>query len=165
MAVAQLGERSSAGERWRAWARRLKREVYTLALAYRDPRVLWYARVVIVCVVAYALSPIDLIPDAIPVLGYLDDLIPRPLGVALAIRLLPPNVLAEHRATAERRLDEGQGFGRIAATIIVALRLALAGFGALLAWRWWRWATASASFLKYGANRRPHMYYRRSLIA
>jgi len=81
---------------------------------------------------SYALSPIDLIPDAIPVLGYLDDLIPRPLGVALAIRLLPPNVLAEHRATAERRLDEGQGFGRIAATVIGALRLALAAFGVAL---------------------------------
>jgi len=126
------------GERWRAWARRLKRDVYALYLAYRDPRVPPYARVVIICVVGYALSPIDLIPDAIPVLGYLDDLILVPLGVALAIRLIPPDVLAESRVAAGRQLDEGQGLGRVAAAVIVVLWLALAALGAWLVWRRWR---------------------------
>ncbi len=125
------------GERWRAWARRLKREVYAPYLAYRDPRVPWYAQVVVVCVVGYALSPPDLIPDVIPILGYLDDLLLLPLGVALAIRRIPPDVLAEGRAAAGRRLDEGQGLGRIAAAIIVALWLALAALGAICVRRWW----------------------------
>jgi len=124
------------GERWRAWARWLKREVYALYLAYRDPRVPWYAQVVVVCVVGYAFSPPDLIPDVIPILGYLDDLLLLPLGVALAIRRIPPDVLAEGRA-AGRRLDEGQGLGRIAATIIVALWLALAALGVICTVRWW----------------------------
>lgn len=124
-------------ERWRGWARRLKREVLALSLAYRDPRTPWYARVVIICVVGYALSPIDLIPDAIPVLGYLDDLLLVPLGVALAIRLIPPDVLAEGRAAAGRRLDAGQGLGRVAAAVIVVLWLALAALGAWLGWRRW----------------------------
>lgn len=124
------------GERWRAWARRLRREIHALALAYRDPRTPWYARAVIVGIVAYALSPIDLIPDAIPILGLLDDLLLLPLGVALAIRLLPPEVLAASRAAAADRPDEG-GLGRVAAGVIVALWLALAALGLWLARRRW----------------------------
>ena len=84
-------------------ARRLKREVRALYLAYRDPRTPWYGRMLAALVVAYALSPIDLIPDPIPVLGYLDDLILIPLGVALALRMIPREVMAECRAQAERR--------------------------------------------------------------
>ena len=122
-------------ERWRGWARRLKREVLALSLAYRDPRTPWYARVVIICVVGYALSPIDLIPDAIPVLGYLDDLLLVPLGVALAIRLIPPRVLTESRAAAERQPATGRGPGRVAAALIIALWLVLAVLGAWLVWR------------------------------
>ncbi len=124
-------------ERWRGWARRLKREVLALSLAYRDPRTPWYARVVIICVVGYALSPIDLIPDAIPVLGYLDDLLLVPLGVALAIRLIPPHVLTESRTAAERQLATGRGPGRVAAALIIALWIALAAVGAWLVWRRW----------------------------
>jgi uncharacterized membrane protein YkvA (DUF1232 family) len=84
----------------RSWARVIKRDVHALYLASRDPRVPWYVKVVAVLVVGYALSPIDLIPDFIPVLGYLDDMILVPLGVLLVIRLIPPDILAEHRSLA-----------------------------------------------------------------
>jgi uncharacterized membrane protein YkvA (DUF1232 family) len=80
----------------------LKKEVFAIYLAARDPRTPWYAKVLILFVVAHTFSPIDLIPDFIPVLGYLDDLIVTPLGLALAIRLIPPEVLAEARETAAR---------------------------------------------------------------
>jgi uncharacterized membrane protein YkvA (DUF1232 family) len=80
--------------------RRLKREVGALYLAYRDPRTPWYARLFAALVVAYAISPIDLIPDPIPVLGYLDDLILIPLGVWVALRLIPRGVTAECRQRA-----------------------------------------------------------------
>lgn len=84
-------------------ARALKRETYALYVAYRDPRTPWYARVVVACVMAYALSPIDLIPDFVPILGYLDDVILLPLGIALALRLIPVDVMRESRARAEHQ--------------------------------------------------------------
>jgi uncharacterized membrane protein YkvA (DUF1232 family) len=86
--------------RLKRWAQRLRVEVYALYLAYKDPRVPWYARVFAAVVVAYAFSPIDLIPDPIPVLGYLDDLVIVPLGVALAIKMIPPQILAGCREEA-----------------------------------------------------------------
>ncbi len=86
--------------RIKAWARNLKRDSYALYLASRDPRVPWYAKALAVAIAAYALSPIDLIPDFIPVLGYLDDLIILPLGIWLAIALVPDEVMAECRARA-----------------------------------------------------------------
>ncbi len=89
----------------KAWARRLKRDVHAVYLAARDPRTPWHGRVVAILVAAYALSPIDLIPDFIPVLGYLDDLLIVPLGILLVIRLIPADVIEEHRATAEGRAD------------------------------------------------------------
>ena len=85
----------------KAKARALKREVQALILAARDPRTPWYAKWLVAGVVAYALSPIDLIPDFIPVLGLLDDLIIVPLGIVIAIRLIPAQVLAECRARVE----------------------------------------------------------------
>jgi uncharacterized membrane protein YkvA (DUF1232 family) len=85
----------SALENLKRWARILKSHVKALELARKDPRVPWAAKAVLVLVVAYALSPIDLIPDFIPVLGLLDDLILLPLGIALAIRLMPKDVWAE----------------------------------------------------------------------
>lgn len=121
--------------RWRTWARSLKREVYAVALAQRDPRVPWYARVCAVCVVAYAFSPIDLIPDPIPILGYLDDLIIVPLGIALAVRLIPPAVLAEYRVEAERMMAEGRPRNWIGAAFIVALWVLLAAIGVALTYR------------------------------
>src|SRR5512139_3535716 len=87
-------------EQWKRLAAQLKIEVYALYLAYRDPRVPWYARVFAACVVGYTFSPIDLIPDPIPVLGYLDDLILIPLGVKVALKKIPANVLAESREKA-----------------------------------------------------------------
>ncbi len=85
---------------WKDRVRSLKRDVVTISLAVRDPRVPWYAKAVGVCVVAYALSPIDLIPDFIPVLGLVDDLVLVPLGLLLVVCLIPANLLAEHRAAA-----------------------------------------------------------------
>jgi uncharacterized membrane protein YkvA (DUF1232 family) len=118
---------------WRAWARALKRDTYALYLAVRDPRVPWYAKALAAAVVAYALSPIDLIPDFIPVLGYLDDLLLVPLGLALALRLIPAPVLAECRREASSRLAAGAGAGisRAGAAGIVAVWLLLA---ALAVW-------------------------------
>src|SRR5687768_9274740 len=88
-------------ERWKGWARALKREAAVLYLSVRDPRTPWYAKAAAACVVAYALSPIDLIPDPIPLLGYLDDLVLLPLGVWMVRRLIPAAVLADNRARAE----------------------------------------------------------------
>lgn len=84
----------------RAQAAKLERSTFTLYLAARDPRTPWYAKTFVACVVAYALSPIDLIPDAIPILGYLDDLILVPLGIYLAMKLVPPEVWADCHAKA-----------------------------------------------------------------
>jgi uncharacterized membrane protein YkvA (DUF1232 family) len=116
-------------ERLESWARRLKVEVYALYLTYRDPRVPWYARVFAAVVVGYAFSPIDLIPDPVPVLGYLDDLILIPLGVALAIKMIPPPVLAECREKARKKAD--WPVNRVAAAVVVAVWIALA---ALAVW-------------------------------
>jgi len=89
-------------ERWKARAKALKTELHALVIASRDPRTPWTAKACVALVVAYALSPIDLIPDFIPVLGYLDDMILVPAGIALAIRLIPPQVMDEARKTAAR---------------------------------------------------------------
>jgi uncharacterized membrane protein YkvA (DUF1232 family) len=83
------------------WARVVRRDVHALWLAARDPRTPWYAKALAMMLAAYALSPIDLIPDFVPVLGYLDDAILLPLGILVAIRLVPPAVMAECRAAAE----------------------------------------------------------------
>jgi uncharacterized membrane protein YkvA (DUF1232 family) len=116
----------------KAWARSIKRDVVALWLAARDKRTPWYAKAVAGCVAAYALSPIDLIPDFIPVLGYLDDLLIVPLGIALAVRLIPGPLMAEFRATAAAR--EGRPVSRTAAAAIIALWLAA---GALVVWLAW----------------------------
>jgi uncharacterized membrane protein YkvA (DUF1232 family) len=100
--------------------------LYAIYLAYRDPRVPWYARVVAALVVGYAFSPLDLIPDPIPVLGYLDDLILLPLGIALVLRLIPAPVMAECRIKAQERLDSGHPVNWIAAAVIVCIWIALA---------------------------------------
>jgi uncharacterized membrane protein YkvA (DUF1232 family) len=122
---------------WRQQARRLKVEAYTLYLAYRDPRVPWYARVFAACVVAYAFSPLDLIPDFIPVLGYLDDLILVPAGIALALRMIPPEVLADCRARAQQAIEQGKPVNRAAAVLIVLIWLLLAALAAVLLLRAW----------------------------
>lgn len=101
-------------------ARALKRETYAVYLAAHDPRTPWYAKALIFFVVAHTFSPIDLIPDVIPVLGYLDDLIITPGGIWLAIRLIPAEVMAEARATAAT-LDVDKSIGKVGAIIIVIL--------------------------------------------
>ena len=90
----------SLGKDWRERARRLTTEVRALNFASRDPRTPWYAKAFVACVVAYALSPIDLIPDFVPVLGQLDDLVLVPLGILAARRMIPAHVLAECRERA-----------------------------------------------------------------
>ena len=101
-------------------ARALKRETIALYLAARDPRTPWAAKLVIAIVVGYALSPIDLIPDFIPVLGYLDDLVLLPLGILLAVQLIPAEVLADARRAAHQANGNLAG-GRVAASVIVVL--------------------------------------------
>jgi uncharacterized membrane protein YkvA (DUF1232 family) len=117
--------------RWRMAARRLEREVYTLYLACRDPRAPWYAKLVAALVVAYALSPIDLIPDFVPVLGYLDDLVLLPLGILIVRRLIPPAVLTECRSRAEEALCHQKPVSRAGAVLVIGVWLALA-IGALV---------------------------------
>jgi uncharacterized membrane protein YkvA (DUF1232 family) len=92
---------------WKGRVRQLKRETYALYLAARDPRTPWYAKALAICVVGYAISPIDLIPDFIPIVGYLDDLLLVPLGIAITLRLVPSHVLAESRERAQDALDRG----------------------------------------------------------
>lgn len=117
----------------REWARALKAEIAILAAAVRDPRTPWYAKALGMFVVAYALSPIDLIPDFIPVLGFLDDAILLPIGLWAVRRMIPAAVLAEVRAqvAAGQRLPPN----RIAAAIIIALWVAGLTFSA-----WWLWS-------------------------
>jgi len=87
--------------RIKAWASRLKRDSLAIYLAARDPRTPWHAKALAAAVAAYALSPIDLIPDFIPAVGYLDDLIIVPLGIRLVISLIPDELMAEYRAKAD----------------------------------------------------------------
>jgi uncharacterized membrane protein YkvA (DUF1232 family) len=107
-------------------ARDLKVQTYALYLAYRDPRTPWFAKAWVFLVLAYALSPIDLIPDFIPFIGYLDDLILVPSGIALAIRLIPARVMAESRERAKFELEQtadgpARRVGRLGAVVIVLL--------------------------------------------
>ena len=114
----------------RAWAKALKRDAHAVWLAARDPRTPWCARALAIAVAAYALSPIDLIPDFIPVLGYLDDLILVPVGLWLVLKLIPAEVLADHRAAAEaaaaRPVSRGALIGIVAVWIAVTAIAALA---------------------------------------
>ena len=119
--------------RVKEWAKRLKRDVVALWLAARDPRVPWPAKAVAGAVAAYALSPIDLIPDFIPVLGYLDDLIIVPAGIWLAIRLIPVPVMVELRAAAAARQGRMRSLAGLAVILTIWAILALA-----IAWFAWR---------------------------
>ena len=107
-------------EKLKSRARTLQTDVQALLVAFRDPRTPWAARGMIVLVAAYALSPIDLIPDFIPVLGYLDDLILIPAGIALAIRMIPSQVMADSRKAAQQD-GSAKGLGMLGAGIIVLI--------------------------------------------
>ena len=126
------------GSIWQVWkekARALKRETYAVYLACRDPRVPWYGRVLAACVVGYAFSPIDLIPDPVPILGYLDDLILIPLGIAMVLKAIPPEVMAECRENAALAMAGGKPKNWVAAGIIVAIWILLALAAVALTYR------------------------------
>ena len=107
-------------ERLKKWARYLKQGTTALYYAYRDPRTPWYAKGLTIFVVAHTLSPIDLIPDFIPVLGYLDDLLITPLGLALAFKLIPEQVLVDARQKAEAETFEASPLARTGTVIVIA---------------------------------------------
>ena len=121
-------EASVSGGTWQRWkqrAQQLKREVYALYLAYKDPRVPRHARIFAAIVVGYAFSPIDLIPDPIPILGYLDDLVLLPLGIALLIKIIPAEVLRDSRVKAAASADSRKPKNWIAGSIIIAIWVGL----------------------------------------
>ena len=138
-----MGERearlpTSRRQRLKDRAEQIKTDTYALYLACSDPRVPWYAKALVGLIVAYALSPIDLIPDFIPVLGYLDDLVLLPAGIALAARLIPKEVLEEHRVEARRRLGERDPRSRLGAILVIAVWAVLAVWLGYVAYRMWR---------------------------
>jgi uncharacterized membrane protein YkvA (DUF1232 family) len=116
------------------WARTIKRDVHAMYLAARDPRTPWYAKALALCVAGYALSPIDLIPDFIPVLGYLDDLILLPLGILAVVKMIPPEVMAEHRVAAA--LAGERPVSRTSAVVIFCLWAAAITLTAWLCYRY-----------------------------
>jgi uncharacterized membrane protein YkvA (DUF1232 family) len=122
-------------QRLKDWALALKRDVQAIYLASRDPRVPWYCKALAVAVASYALSPIDLIPDFIPVLGYLDDLIIVPLGIALVVRLIPPELMHEYRI--EATASQSTPVSRAGATVIVLVWTVALGLGGWLGSRYW----------------------------
>jgi uncharacterized membrane protein YkvA (DUF1232 family) len=123
-------------ERIRNWARALKRDAYAVYLAARSPDTPWYVKGLALIVAAYALSPIDLIPDFIPVLGYLDDLILVPLGIWLVVRLIPEQAMAGYRAKADELMERPHD-GNVAAIVIMTIWLAGAVLLGWFVFSWW----------------------------
>jgi len=121
--------------KWKDWANRLKIETFSLYLASKDPRVPWYAKAFIALVVGYAFSPIDLIPDFIPILGYLDDLILLPIGIMLALRMIPNHVLAECRIEAKKAFENGSPVIRSAGIVILVIWIIVIVLTALFVFR------------------------------
>ena len=118
--------------RWKLWARSLKQEVRALYFAMGHPSTPWYAKVAAGCIVAYALSPIDLIPDSIPIFGYLDDLIIVPLSIKLVRRLIPPDVIAECRERAHEHVPEATSMRWLGLAIVLAIWTAMLGLLTIL---------------------------------
>ena len=121
-------------ERFKQAAAALKRELGALALACRDPRTPWYAKALVLLVIAYAASPIDLIPDPIPIVGYLDDLLLLPLGIALALRMIPADVMKECRERAGESALNAGALSWIVTGFIVVLWMGMAALLARLVW-------------------------------
>ncbi len=117
---------------WKRRARQLESETYTLYLAYKDPRVPWYAKAFAALLVGYVFSPIDPIPDFIPVVGLLDELVVVPLGVILARKMIPEEVLAECRQKSWEATREDKPVKRVAAVVVVAVWLLLAVLAAIV---------------------------------
>ena len=118
----------------KGWARSVRRDVHAVYLAARDPRTPWYAKALAVCVAGYALSPIDLIPDFIPVLGYLDDAVIVPLGLLAVVKLIPSEVMTESRAAAAALAE--RPVSRTAAAVIVLIWIASIALTGWLAYRY-----------------------------
>jgi len=122
-------------DNWKQRARALKAETYAVYLAGKDPRVPWYAKALIAFVVLHTLSPIDLLPDFIPVLGYLDDLIIAPLGIALSIKMIPADVLAESRGKAQALLAEEKPTSWVGGAVVIAIWLFVVALAASVIYR------------------------------
>ncbi|MGE7596412.1 YkvA family protein [Peribacillus frigoritolerans] len=105
----------------KTWARSLKRQIFILYFACKDERVPWHAKVFTACVVAYAFSPIDIIPDFIPILGYLDDVILVPIGIMIALKMIPKNVLTDCEVKAEEMMKKGKPKNWIVGSLIVMI--------------------------------------------
>jgi uncharacterized membrane protein YkvA (DUF1232 family) len=118
--------------RLKRWSRNVRRDIYAVALIARDRRVPWYTKTLALLVAGYALSPLDVIPDFIPVIGFVDDVILVPLGILAVIKLVPPEILREHREHAERAIDVPRN--RMGGNLLLCLWMAVAGFSAWLAW-------------------------------
>lgn len=116
---------------WQQKLHQLKKETYAIYLAGKDPRVPWYARILAGFIVAYAFSPLDLIPDFIPVIGYLDDLIIVPLGIWLVLKMIPPAVMADCRERATSAIAQDKPTNWIAAIIVVAIWVGLGILGVI----------------------------------
>lgn len=122
---------------WKDRVRQLKTETFAIYLAAKDPRLPWYAKALIFFVVAHTFSPIDLIPDFIPVFGYLDDLIITPLGIFLALKMIPEELMIECREQAQLQLEQQGPNQRVAAAVIISIWVL---FGGLLIFTIWRFA-------------------------
>jgi uncharacterized membrane protein YkvA (DUF1232 family) len=122
-------------EQLRTRARHLKSETLALYLAARHPATPWYAKLLVAAVVAYALSPIDLIPDFVPILGYVDDLILIPLGIALAMKLIPPAIMSECRLRAQDIMTNGRPISRVAGAVIISIWIMLIALCAMWAYK------------------------------
>jgi len=114
---------TSTIENWKNKVKQIKTETYAIYLASKDPRVPWYAKALIVFVVAHTFSPIDLIPDFIPVLGYLDDLIITPLGIIIAVKMIPTEVLIDCRKEAQKVMGQEKPTSWWGAAIVVSIWL------------------------------------------
>lgn len=112
-------------KKWRAWASGLKHQAYAIYLALKDPRVPWYAKAFGALVIAYAFSPIDLIPDFIPVLGYLDDLILLPIGIVATIKMIPKEIMRECLEKASSDLSKKKHKNWIAGTIVILIWISI----------------------------------------
>ncbi len=134
LAVSLPKERSLL-EKLKQRTRHLKSECLALYLAAHDPRTPWYAKLLVAGIVAYAFSPIDLIPDFVPVLGYLDDLVLIPLGITLAIKMVPESVLVECRALVRETMQNGEPVSRAAGAVIVVIWLLSAVLCAVWAYK------------------------------
>lgn len=117
-------------------AKSLKREAFVLYFVSKDPRVAWYTKLFVICVVAYAFSPIDLIPDFIPILGYVDDIILVPLGIWLALKLVPQQVIHDCREKAQELIAKGKPKNWVTGTLFIAIWILL---GIWLSWYLYKW--------------------------